>query len=97
MEAEGTGRSLNFEDLTSQSARFVLEPGITVRGQVLANGVGKAGVPVRYGDWNEEIHRIEEPVWERTVLTDPDGRFAIPHLPPRRQFITLVAPGYKRG
>jgi beta-lactamase regulating signal transducer with metallopeptidase domain len=95
MEFQRAGKALSFEALTGLRAQFALVPGVTVRGKV----VNDAGQPmpeleVRCFDRTTDRAEAEAPMGQQNVKTDAQGVFRLAHMPPKRLYFSVQAPGW---
>ncbi|MBL9137919.1 MAG: carboxypeptidase regulatory-like domain-containing protein [Verrucomicrobiales bacterium] len=86
---ESGGTQVRLEELRRGEAVLVLAEGHTIRGRVVSpTGQPLAGARV------VEAHGVVNLYRDSERRTDAEGRFVLPHRPPREVILTADAPGY---
>lgn len=86
---ESGGTLVRLEELRRGEAVLVLAEGHTIRGRV----VSPTGQPLA-GTRVVEAHGVVNLFRDSELHTDAEGRFVLPHRPPREVILTADAPGY---
>ncbi|MDA7511443.1 carboxypeptidase regulatory-like domain-containing protein, partial [Verrucomicrobia bacterium] len=93
MESMGLGRSVRFEEMASLKLVQVLEKGIEISGRVVnEEGKPQPGAKVLYADRKADRYRPYLPM--RSLPTDAQGRFFLPHQTTRTHYFAVQVMGY---